>query len=179
MNVEKTSPAKALSSEEIANLITVIGTGIGEEFNLEKLRYSKIIIMSDADVDGEHIKVLLLTFFFRYMPQLIEKGNVYAAMPPLFRIRKNKDYYVYSEDELKKLSEKIGGGVVTRFKGLGEMGSQQLWDTTMNPKTRKIKKIYIEDAIEADRVFKMLMGDDVQGRKDFIAENAKEANLDI
>ena len=179
LNVEKTSPAKALSSEEIANLITVIGTGIGEEFNLEKLRYSKIIIMSDADVDGEHIKVLLLTFFFRYMPQLIEKGNVYAAMPPLFRIRKNKDYYVYSEDELKKLSEKIGGGVVTRFKGLGEMGSQQLWDTTMNPKTRKIKKIYIEDAIEADRVFKMLMGDDVQGRKDFIAENAKEANLDI
>jgi len=181
LNVEKASPSKALSSEEIANLITAIGTGVGEEFKLEDLRYSKVIIMSDADVDGEHIKTLLLTFFFRFMPNLIENGNVYVALPPLYRIRKNKDYYVYTDEELKKLTEKLNAkdGGVTRFKGLGEMSLHQLWDTTMNPKTRKIKKIYIEDAVEADRIFAMLMGDDVQGRKDFIAENAKEANLDI
>ena len=136
--------------------------------------------MTDADVDGEHIKTLLLTFFFRFMPQLIENGNVYIALPPLFKIRKNKDYYVYTDDELKKTIEKLGGNpVVNRFKGLGEMSSQQLWETTMNPKTRKIKKIYIEDAVEADHTFSMLMGDDVQGRKDFIAENAKEAMLDV
>ena len=181
LNVEKASPSKVLSSEEIANLITAIGTGVGEEFKLDDLRYSKVIIMSDADVDGEHIKTLLLTLFFRFMPQLIENGNIYVALPPLYRVRKNKDYYVYTDEELKKLNEKLNikEGGVTRFKGLGEMSSTQLWDTTMNPKTRKIKKIYIEDAVEADRVFAMLMGDDVQGRKDFIAENAKEANLDI
>ena len=181
LNVEKASPSKALSSEEIANLITAIGTGVGEEFKLDDLRCSKVIIMSDADVDGEHIKTLLLTLFFRFMPQLIENGNIYVALPPLYRVRKNKDYYVYTDEELKKLNEKLNikEGGVTRFKGLGEMSSTQLWDTTMNPKTRKIKKIYIEDAVEADRVFAMLMGDDVQGRKEFIAENAKEANLDI
>jgi DNA gyrase subunit B len=179
LNVEKANPIKALSSEEIANLITAIGTGVGEEFDIKKLRYSKIIIMTDADVDGEHIKTLLLTFFFRFMPVLIENGSVYVAMPPLFRIRKNKDHYVYSEEELKKALEKLGTANVTRFKGLGEMSSTQLWDTTMNPKSRKIKKIYIEDAVEADRVFSMLMGDDVQARKQFIQENAKEAALDI
>jgi len=181
LNVEKSNPARALSSEEIANLITAIGTGVGESFDLKKLRYSKIVIMTDADVDGEHIKTLLLTFFFRFMPQLIENGNIYVALPPLYRIRKRKDHYVYSDEELKKLLEKIGTsqGNVTRFKGLGEMSSQQLWETTMNPKTRKIKKIYIEDAVEADATFTMLMGDDVQGRKEFIAENAKEAELDV
>ncbi len=180
LNIEKAAPTKALGSEEIANLIIAIGVGVGEQFNLEKLRYNKIIIMTDADVDGEHIKTLLLTFFFRFMPQLIENGNVYIALPPLFKIRKNKDYYVYTDDELKKTIEKLGGNpVVNRFKGLGEMSSQQLWETTMNPKTRKIKKIYIEDAVEADHTFSMLMGDDVQGRKDFIAENAKEAMLDV
>ena len=179
LNVEKASPSKALSSEEIANMITAIGTGIGEQFNAEKLRYGKIIIMTDADVDGEHIKTLLLTFFFRFMPQLIENGNIYVAMPPLFRVRKNKDHYVFSEKELKRVTEKLGTTNVTRFKGLGEMSLNQLWDTTMNPKSRKIKKICIEDAIEADRVFSMLMGDDVQARKEFIHENAKEANLDI
>lgn len=180
LNVEKSSPARSLSNEEIANLITAIGTGVGENFDINNLRYDKIILMSDADVDGEHIKTLLLTFFYRFMPQLIENSHVYAALPPLYRIRKgNKDQYVYSDEELKK---EIGGsdsGNVTRFKGLGEMSSTQLWDTTMNPKTRKIKKIFIEDAVEADRVFSMLMGDDVQARKVFIQENAKEANLDI
>ena len=182
LNVEKANPSKALSSEEITNMITVIGTGVGEQFDHERLRYGKIIIMTDADVDGEHIKTLLLTFFFRFMPQLIENGNIYAAMPPLYRIRKGqKDNYVYTDEELKKFSSESGTGEggVTRFKGLGEMSSTQLWDTTMNPKTRKIKKIYIEDAIEADRVFSMLMGDDVQARKDFIQENAHEAQLDI
>ena len=179
LNVEKSNPSKTLSSEEIANMITVIGTGVGEQFDMGKLRYNKIIIMTDADVDGEHIKTLLLTFFFRFMPHLIENGNIYVALPPLYRLRKKKDYYVYSEEELKKLVEKLGTSNVTRFKGLGEMSSAQLWETTMNPKTRKIKKIFIEDAVEADHVFSMLMGSDVGSRKIFISENAKEANLDI
>jgi len=179
LNVEKSNPSRALSSEEITNMITVIGTGVGEQFNLEKLRYKKIIIMTDADVDGEHIKTLLLTFFFRFLPQLIENGNIFVALPPLYRIRKGKDYYVYTDDELKKAVEKLGTSNITRFKGLGEMSSTQLWDTTMNPKTRKLKKIFVEDSVEADQTFSMLMGDDVQGRKEFIAENAKEANLDV
>ncbi|HPD82022.1 MAG TPA: DNA topoisomerase (ATP-hydrolyzing) subunit B [Candidatus Pacearchaeota archaeon] len=182
LNVEKANPSKVLSSEEITNMITVIGTGIGEQFDATKIRYNKIILMTDADVDGEHINTLLLTFFFRFMPQLIENGHIYAAMPPLYRIRKGqKDMYVYTNEELKKTTSELGvsEGGVTRFKGLGEMNSTQLWDTTMNPKTRKIKKIYIEDAIEADRIFTMLMGDDVQARKEFIQENAHEANLDI
>ena len=136
--------------------------------------------MTDADVDGEHIKTLLLTFFFRYMRELIENGKMYVALPPLYRLRKGqKDIYVYSDEELKKRIEKIGTTSVTRFKGLGEMSANQLWDTTMNPKTRKIKKIFIEDAVEADRTFSMLMGGDVQARKVFIQENAKEANLDV
>ena len=179
LNVEKANPSRTLSSEEITNMITVIGTGVGENFNLEKLRYHKIIIMTDADVDGEHIKTLLLTFFFRFMPQLIENGHVFVALPPLYRLRKKKDYYVYSDEELKKAIEKIGTTNVTRFKGLGEMNSIQLWDTTMNPKTRKIKKIFTGDAVEADRTFSMLMGDDVQARKMFISENAMEAQLDV
>jgi DNA gyrase subunit B len=179
LNVEKSNPARALSSEEITNLITAVGTGVGEQFDLKKLRYSKVIIMTDADVDGEHIKTLLLTFFFRFMPELIKEGKIYAAMPPLYRVRKNKDHYVYTDSDLKKICEKLNTVNVTRFKGLGEMGSQQLWETTMNPKTRKIKKIFIEDAVEADRIFSMLMGDDVQARKEFIQENAKKAELDV
>jgi DNA gyrase subunit B len=179
LNVEKSNPARTLSSEEITNMITAIGTGVGEQFDIKRLRYSKIIIMTDADVDGEHIKTLLLTFFFRFMPELIKNGRVYVAMPPLYRIRKKKDHYVYSDAELKRISEKLGSTNITRFKGLGEMGLEQLWSTTMNPKTRKLKKIFIEDAIEADRVFSMLMGDDVQARKDFIQENAKQAELDV
>ena len=180
LNVEKSSPARSLSSEEIANLITAIGTGVGESFNIGNLRYNKIIIMSDADVDGEHIKTLLLTFFYRFMPQLIENSHIFVALPPLYRIRHgSKDNYVYTDEELKKQAGSADNQNVTRFKGLGEMSSQQLWETTMNPRTRKIKKIFIEDAVEADKVFSMLMGDDVQARKAFIHENAKEANLDI
>lgn len=179
LNVEKANPSRALSSEEIANMITAIGTGIGDQFDISKLRYDKIIIMTDADVDGEHIKTLLLTFFFRFLPKLVEEGHIFAAMPPLFRVRKKKDYYVYSEKELKKLTEGIENPNVTRFKGLGEMSADQLWDTTMNPKTRMLKRIYIQDAVEADQVFSMLMGDDVQGRKEFIQENAKHAELDV
>ena len=166
LNVEKATLSRVFGNEEIANLITAIGVGVGEQFNIEKLRYNKVIIMTDADVDGEHIKTLLLTFFFRFMPQLIENGNIYVAMPPLYRVRKKKDYYVYTDAELKKICEKLGTANVTRFKGLGEMAAKQLWDTTMNPKTRKLKKIYIEDALEADQTFSMLMGDDVQGRSE-------------
>ncbi len=179
MNIVKVRSVKALSSEELINMITAIGTGTGEHFDIKKLRYGKIIIMADADVDGEHIKTLLLTFFFRFMPKLIENGNIYVALPPLYRIRKKKDYYVYSDKELKKIIEKFGNANVTRFKGLGEMNSEQLWSTTMNPKTRKLKKVFIEDAVEADRTFSMLMGSDVYERKQFISENAKEAQLDI
>ncbi len=182
LNVEKANSAKALSSEEIANLITAIGTGVGEQFDISKLRYNKLIIMTDADVDGDHIKTLLLTFFFRFVPQLIESGNVFAALPPLYRLRKGqKDYYVYSDEELQKKMKELNmsEGNITRFKGLGEMSSQQLWDTTMNPKTRKVKRIYIEDAVEADQTFSMLMGDDVQSRKEFIQDNAKKADLDV
>ncbi|MFW5846789.1 MAG: DNA topoisomerase (ATP-hydrolyzing) subunit B [Nanoarchaeota archaeon] len=179
LNIEKANQSRALSSDEITNMITAIGCGVGDDFNIEKIRYNKVIIMTDADVDGEHIKTLLLTFFFRFMPELIEEGHIYAAHPPLYRVRKKKDYYVYSDAELKKIQEKLKSDNVTRFKGLGEMSQEQLWNTTMNPKSRKLKKIYVEDAVEADQVFSMLMGNDVQGRKEFIAENAKEAELDV
>ncbi|MFC1710857.1 toprim domain-containing protein, partial [Nanoarchaeota archaeon] len=179
LNVEKANLAKTLSSEEITNMITAIGTGVGDQFNLEKLRYKRIVIMTDADIDGEHIKTLLLTFFFRFMPDLIKNGNIYVALPPLYRVRKRKDHYVYSDKELKRVTQKLGTTNITRFKGLGEMSSAQLWETTMNPRTRQIKKIFIEDAVEADKTFSMLMGDDVQARKEFISENAMEANLDI
>jgi DNA gyrase subunit B len=153
LNVEKSSPSRALSSEEITNMITAIGTGIGEQFDITKLRYKRIIIMTDADVDGEHIKTLLLTFFFRFMPKLIELGHVYVAMPPLYRVGKTKYKYVYNEDELEKEIRGIENPSVTRFKGLGEMNAEQLWETTMNPKTRIIKRVFIDDAVEADQVF--------------------------
>ncbi len=180
LNVEKANPAKVFSNEEISSLITAIGTGVGENFDMAKLRYGKIIIMTDADVDGQHIKTLLLTFFFRFMPQLIEAGRIYIAVPPLYKVRVRKDYYVYSEAALKKLLEKLHGKAsVTRFKGLGEMNPQQLWETTMNPTTRKLKKVTIEDAVEADRIFSVLMGDAVEPRRKFIEEHAHEAMLDI
>jgi len=180
LNVEKANPVKALSSEEIANLITAIGTGVGEQFDLEKLRYSRVIIMTDADVDGAHISTLLLTFFFRFMPELIKNGNIYLAVPPLYKIRKKKTHYVYSDEELKKLTSKLGDKVdVQRFKGLGEMNPEQLWETTMDPKTRLLKKVTIEDTALADETFSKLMGDNVEVRRQFIAEHAHEAEIDV
>ncbi|MEK6886114.1 MAG: DNA topoisomerase (ATP-hydrolyzing) subunit B [Nanoarchaeota archaeon] len=180
LNVEKANPVKALSSEEVIHLITAIGTGVKENFLQDKLRYNKIILMCDADVDGQHITTLLLTFLFRYMPQLVENGNVYIAVSPLFRIRKGKDFYVYSEDEKEKKLRELGGKAdVQRFKGLGEMNPTQLWDTTMNPKTRILKKVTIEDAVMADETFSMLMGDEVGPRREFIQKNAHIAELDI
>lgn len=180
LNVEKANPVKALSSEEISNLITAMGTGVGDQCDPEKLRYSKIIIMTDADVDGAHITTLLLTFFFRFMPKIIENGNIHIAVSPLYRVRKKSIHYVYSDDELKKIIAKLGQNVnVQRFKGLGEMNPEQLWETTMNPKTRLLKKVTIEDAVKADETFSKLMGDDVEARRQFIAERAHEANVDI
>jgi len=180
LNVEKSNPIKVLSNEEISNLITAIGTGVGEQFNSEKLRYSKIIIMTDADVDGSHISTLLLTFFFRFMGHLIENGNIYLAVSPLYRVRKKKVHYVHSDEELKSLISRIGGNAsVQRFKGLGEMNPDQLWETTMNPKTRLLKRVTISDAVKADETFSKLMGDDVEARRQFIAQRAKEAVIDI
>jgi len=180
LNVEKAPPVKVLSNEEISNLITAIGVGVGEQFDITKLRYSKVIIMTDADVDGAHIMTLLLTFFFRFMPELIKEGHIYVAVSPLYRIRKKKIHYVYSDDELKKLVAKLGGNLnVQRFKGLGEMNPDQLWETTMDPRSRLLKKITIEDAATADEVFSRLMGDDVEARRQFIAERAHEAVIDI
>jgi len=181
LNVEKSNPARALSSEQISNLITAMGTSVGESFDINKLRYNKIIIMTDADVDGQHIKALLLTMFFRYTPQLIEAGHVFVAVPPFFKIKKGmKDYYVYTGDELKKKMKDLGGNPeVSRFKGLGEMNDEQLWSTTMNPKTRRLKQVSIEDAVEADETFSLLMGDAVAPRKQFIEENADKAEVDL
>jgi DNA gyrase subunit B len=181
LNVEKANPHKIFENEEISLLASALGTGIGEHFNFDKLRYGKIIIMCDADVDGSHIKTLLLTFFYRFAQKLIESKRIFVAIPPLYKIRKgSQDYYVYSDDELKKITSKLGGNLnVQRFKGLGEMNPQQLWDTTMNPKARALKLILIEDAIEADEIFSTLMGEAVEPRKQFIIEHAKNANLDI
>ena len=180
LNVEKAQPVKVLSNEEIANMITAIGAGITDQFDMAKLRYAKIIIMTDADVDGAHIRTLLLTFFFRFTPKLIENGNIYIAVSPLYRVRKRGDHYVYSDKELKDLLSKITGATdVQRFKGLGEMNPEQLWETTMNPKTRMLKKVTIEDVVKADEIFSKLMGDEVEYRKQFIAERASEAQIDV
>jgi DNA gyrase subunit B len=180
LNVEKANPVKVFSSEQISNLITAVGAGVGDQFNIENIRYSKIIIMTDADVDGAHIRTLLLTFFFRFMPKLIENGNLYIAVSPLYRIRKRGDHYVYSDEELKDVLKEMGGNVdVQRFKGLGEMNPEQLWETTMNPRNRLLKKVIIEDAAIADEVFSRLMGEDVEERRKFIAERAHEAQIDI
>ncbi len=181
LNVEKASPARVFSSEEIVAMITAIGTGTGEGFDLNKLRYGKIILMADADVDGQHIKTLLLTLLFRYFPKLIDEGRVYSAVSPLYKIRKGQSsHYVYSDEEMKKMVAKIGGKPdVQRFKGLGEMNPQQLWETTMDPKRRMLRRITIEDAVEADQVFSTLMGDQVAPRREFIEQNAKTAQLDV
>lgn len=183
LNVEKSRLDKILSSDEIKNMITAFGCGIGDDFDPEKLRYHKIVIMTDADVDGAHIRTLLLTFFFRYMRPLIEGGYVYAAQPPLFKVKKGKkEYYAFSDNELSKLLDEVGrqGADVSRYKGLGEMNAEQLWETTMDPESRTLLQVNIDDAIMADEIFSMLMGDKVAPRRDFIEANAKYVtNLDI
>ena len=182
LNVEKARLSKVITSEQISNIITAIGTNIGEEFNLQKLRYHKIIIMADSDVDGSHIRTLMLTFFYRYMKSLIENGNIYLAQPPLYMIKKGtQKYYCLTDKDKEELLVKIGSDVaIQRYKGLGEMNPEQLWETTMDPATRALKRVNIEDAVEADRIFETLMGDEVAPRKMFIETHAKEVtNLDI
>jgi len=183
LNVEKARLDKALSNKEIQTLITALGTGVGDQFNLETLRYNRVIVMTDADVDGSHIRTLLLTFFFRYMEPLIEDGHLFIAQPPLYRIEsKRKHHYVYSDEEKEKLLAKLKGDNVTiqRYKGLGEMNPEQLWETTMNPEARTILQVTVEDAAAADRTFDMLMGSSVPPRKRFIQTHAKSVrNLDV
>jgi len=182
LNVEKTSDIKALENQEIRNLITAMGTNIKDSLDITKLRYHKIIIMTDADVDGAHIRTLLLTFFYRYSRELITNGKIYFAQPPLFRIQKgDKVHYVYSEKEQETISKKLGNGaIIQRFKGLGEMNPSQLWETTMKPETRKLVQVSIEDAASADRLFSILMGEKVEPRRRFIEENARYVkNIDL
>ena len=183
INVEKARLDKVFGNNEISAIITALGSGIGEEFNLEKLRYHKLILMTDADVDGAHINCLLLTFFYRHMRPLIESGHLYIAMPPLYKITKNKQvHYVYNDIDLEKLFEEIGkeGSSIQRYKGLGEMNPDQLWETTMNPYTRSLQQVTINDATQADEMFSVLMGEEVLPRRNFILENAKLVkNLDI
>jgi DNA gyrase subunit B len=188
INVEKARIDKVLSNEEIRTIITAIGSGIKEEFQLDQARYHKIIIMTDADVDGAHIRTLLLTFFFRQMPELIEAGYVYIAQPPLYRVAKGREeYYAYDEKERDEIAKRLGGGengkggvVIQRYKGLGEMNKDQLWFTTMDPERRTLLKVGVEEAAIADQIFQTLMGDDVEPRRVFIEQNARFAsNLDI
>lgn len=181
LNVEKARIDKVFKNQEIRALISAIGTGVKEDFDISKLRYHKIIIMTDADVDGAHIRTLLLTFFYRYMPELIENGHVYIAQAPLYRIQRGKDiYYVYSDEEKDEMLKKLNSASVQRFKGLGEMNPQQLWETTMDPERRRLIKVTIEDAAEADRLFSILMGEAVGPRREFIVQHAREVmNLDI
>lgn len=184
LNVEKSRLDKILNNEEIRSMITAFGSGIGEEFDLSKARYGKIIIMTDADVDGAHIRTLLLTFFYRYMQPMIKAGHVFIAQPPLFLVRKGqKHYYAYSDAELQDILDVVGRDTnpyVQRYKGLGEMNPEQLWETTMNPAGRTVLQVHLEDAIEADRIFSILMGDKVEPRRQFIEENASMVrNLDL
>jgi DNA gyrase subunit B len=190
LNVEKAMEHKIYENEEIRNMYTALGVTVGtsedpKELNIAKLRYHKLIIMTDADVDGSHIATLILTFIFRYMKTLVEQGYVYIAQPPLYLVKKGKEQaYAYNENQRKALVEKIGGGkedavTIQRYKGLGEMNSEQLWDTTMNPATRTLKQVTIESAAETDRVFSMLMGDEVAPRREFIETHAKYAKLDV
>ena len=182
LNVEKARINRVMNSNEIITVITALGTGISEEFNIEKLRYHKIIIMTDADTDGNHITTLLLTFFFRYMKALIEQGYVFIAQPPLYLVKKGKEKrYAQTEVEKVELVRKLGHGVgVQRYKGLGEMNPEQLWETTMDPEKRLLKKVTIEDAVAADKMFSVLMGDEVEPRRKFIEEHAQEAgNIDV
>ncbi|MFP3916586.1 DNA topoisomerase (ATP-hydrolyzing) subunit B [Lysinibacillus telephonicus] len=184
LNVEKANLNRILSNAEIRAMITAFGTGIGEEFDLEKARYHKIVIMTDADVDGAHIRILLLTFFFRFMRPLIEAGYVYAAQPPLYQIKQGKHVeYCYSDEQLQEILNRLPSmpkPVVQRYKGLGEMNAEQLWDTTMDPKNRTLLQVELDDAMKADKIFEQLMGDEVEPRRQFIEENAVYVqNLDI
>lgn len=182
LNVEKARLQKLFSSQQIATLVTALGTGIGEEFNIEKTKYHKIIIMTDADVDGAHIRTLLLTFFFRYLKDLIEKGYVYIAQPPLYKVSKGKEvHYVFTEGQMDELRKQFGDAKydLQRYKGLGEMNPDQLWNTTMDPEFRKLMQVRVEDAVEADRIFTILMGSEVEPRRLFIEQNAKYATLDV
>jgi len=185
LNVEKAMPHKVFENEEIKSMFTALGVTIGTEedskaLNIEKLRYHKIVIMCDADVDGSHIATLILTFFFRYMRELIEEGYVYIAAPPLYLVKKGKNKeYAWNDEDRDALVEKFGGGTIQRYKGLGEMNAVQLWDTTMNPEFRTMRQVTIDNGTEADRVFSMLMGDEVPPRREFIEKNAVYANIDI
>jgi DNA gyrase subunit B len=183
LNVEKARINKILESTEIRALITALGTGVGEDFAIDKARYHRIVLMTDADVDGAHIRTLLLTFFYRYMQPLVQAGYVYIAQPPLFRVKKGKDEkYVYNEKELATTLEEMGRANVgiQRYKGLGEMNPEQLWSTTMDPQTRTVLQVTLDDLIEADRIFSLLMGDKVEPRREFIVQNAKFVrNLDV
>ena len=186
LNVEKAMQHKVFENEEIKNIFTALGVTIGTEedskaLNLSKLRYKKIVIMCDADVDGSHIATLILTFFFRYMRELVEGGHVYIATPPLYLLKKGKKMrYAWSEKERDEYNAQMGGSAsVQRYKGLGEMNAEQLWDTTMNPEFRTLRQVTIDNGTEADRIFSMLMGDEVPPRREFIEKNAVYANIDV
>jgi DNA gyrase subunit B len=190
LNVEKAMPHKVFDSEEIKNIYTALGVTIGTEedskaVNISKLRYKKVIIMTDADVDGSHIATLIMTFFFRYMRPLIENGHLYIATPPLYLIKKGKiERYAWTEKERQQIVEELGQGKesslhIQRYKGLGEMNAEQLWDTTMNPATRTLRQVTIENASEADHIFAMLMGDEVAPRREFIEAHATYAKIDV
>ncbi|MBS5115687.1 MAG: DNA topoisomerase (ATP-hydrolyzing) subunit B [Erysipelotrichaceae bacterium] len=184
LNVEKARLERILTNAEIRSMITAFGTGIGEEFDISKLRYHKIVIMTDADVDGGHIRILMLTFLYRYLRPLVEQGYVYAAQPPLYLLKQGKEeHYCYSDEELKNLQDQLGPNArytIQRYKGLGEMDAEQLWETTMDPEKRVLLQITVDDAMEADMIFDMLMGEKVEPRREFIQENAKYAtNLDV
>lgn len=182
LNVEKSPIHKILQNEEIRTLITALGTGFGEDFNISKLRYGKIVIMTDADVDGSHIRTLLLTLFYRYLKPIIERGHLYIAQPPLYGVRRGKSIrYAFSDSDLPKVAQEMGeGATIQRYKGLGEMNPEQLWETTLNPETRSMKRVTIEDGMLADEMFTILMGEAVEPRRKFIEENAKMVrNLDV
>ena len=185
LNIERARLDKMLASEQIRNLVVAMGTAIGDTFDISKLRYHKIVIMCDADVDGSHITTLILTFFFRYMKDLVEKGNIYIAQPPLYLVKKGKEQqYCWNDQQREAATLALAKGgntdnvVVQRYKGLGEMNSEQLWETTMNPDTRTLKQVNIESAATADHIFSMLMGDEVPPRREFIEANAKYARVD-
>jgi DNA gyrase subunit B len=190
LNVEKAMQHKIFENEEIKNIFTALGVSIGTEedskaINLEKLRYYKVVIMTDADVDGSHITTLIMTFFFRYMQDLIKNGYLYIATPPLYLVKKGKSqFYCWTEEERVKYVKELGGGKdssvgIQRYKGLGEMNAEQLWNTTMNPENRTLRQVTIDSAAEADRIFSMLMGDEVPPRREFIEKHAKYANIDV